>query len=55
MSRLHFNNESYEEHSVTDNHLFLIKLIHASVTTKVASYTNRDLILSKVINFVNYG
>ena len=32
MSRLHFDNESYEKHSVIDNHAFLTKVTHAPVT-----------------------
>ena len=56
ISRLHFNNESYEKHPVIDNHLFVIRLIHAPVTAKeVALYTNPEPILSKVINYINYG
>ena len=39
-----------------DNHLFLTELIHAPVTAKeVALYTNRDSMLSNVINYINYG
>ena len=56
MSRLHFHNEPYEKHSVIDNHVFLTELIHAPVTAKeVALYTNCYPILSKVINYINYG
>ena len=32
MSRLHFDNESYEKHSVMDNRAFLKKVTHAPVT-----------------------
>ena len=34
MSRLYFDNESYEKHSVIDNHAFMTELIHAPVTAK---------------------
>ena len=56
MSKLHFDNESYEKHSAIENHVFLTELIHAPVTAKeVAIYTNRDSMLSKVINYINHG
>ena len=43
MSRLHFDNESYEKHSAIENHVFLTELIHTPMTAKeVALYTNRD-------------
>ena len=55
-SKLHFDNESYEKHSVIENHVFLTKHIHAPVTAKeVALYTNHDSMLSKVTNCINYG
>ena len=39
-----------------DIHVFLIELIHAPVTAKqVASYTDRDLIILKVISYISYG
>ena len=56
MSRLHFDNKSYQKHSVIGNHLFLTKLLHAPVTAKeVASYANRDSVLSKLIRYIKYG
>ena len=55
-SKLHFDNKSYEKYSVIENHVFLTERIHAPVTAKeVALYTNRDSMLSKVINCINYG
>ena len=54
MSRLHFDNESYEKHSVIENNVFLTELIHAPVTAKeVALYTKCDSMLSKVISYIN--
>ena len=48
MSRLDFDSESYEKHSVIENDVFLTELIHAPVAAKVAFYTNRDSVLSKL-------
>ena len=54
MSRLHFDNESYEKYSVIENNVFLTELIHATVTAKeVALYTKCDSVLSKVISYIN--
>ena len=56
MSRVHFDTESYEKHSVIDNHVFLTEALHAPVTAKeVALYTNRDSASSNVTNYINYG
>ena len=55
MSRLDFDSESYEKHSVIENDVFLAELIHAQVAAKVALYTNRDSMRSKVIIYINYG
>ena len=56
ISRLHFDKEFKEKHSVVDNHIFMTELIHAPVTVKeAASYTNRDLKLLKVISYINHG
>ena len=55
MSRLHFDKEFKEKHSVEDNRVFMTELMHAPVTAKeVALYTNRDPKLSKVISYINH-
>ena len=46
------------EFSKMDNHVFLMELEHAPLTSKeveVAYCINRDPLLSKIHNYVNHG